>query len=856
MHPARRNILAAYLCGILYGVFCAADIFLSVPGGGAPTLPHFWQALLLMFGSTCAFRLLQLIFHDYLIVPLARDGIESDYYRYEPFTYPVFLLSAGVLARVGGGMPFASFLAAGLILVLAQAGLFVFQLGRANRRALVASERYVAALFLVSGFSALIYQIVWQRMLFTTFGVNSESVTVIVSVFMFGLGIGALAGGFLQRKYAACLLRVFFLLEVAIGLFGLISPGLIRMVSHEAGSAPPAILVLWVYAVLGPPTLLMGATLPVLVAFRQRHFQNTGKNVGLLYAFNTFGSAMAAFCTVFIVFVFSGLHSAILIAVGCNLATACLIFAAGLKRRPADAAAADAVQDSVGASRSLAIPTVVIALIAIGYISLSQEILWFRLLGYMTADRPQVFGLLLTAYLAGMAAGSLRASKFCESGDAPSVHLVRMLGKAAVVFYLAIPAIALATAFLGKGMGLLLAFAGVGITAFFTGGFLPLLIHAGTGNRRGGATPSVAWFYCANIVGATLGPLVTGFILLDWFTLESNVILLTGLTVLLLLALLLSAPRTMTFKFRAIGLAGLLGLGGWLAHPFLYRDHLERLAYASTEFRPFKLRLENRGGILAVEGGEVDVMYGNGIYDGHFNTDPLNGSNGIDRAYMVAALHRAPRKVLEIGLSTGSWTKVMTAFAPLQELTVVEINRGYPAIIRHYPEIWEALGNPKVNLVFDDGRRWLRNHPAAKFDLIVMNATFHWRSNTTGLLSKEFLELCKQHLAPNGVVYYNTTGSQDVIFTAAHVFNYVTSYAGFVAAGDAPFDMTQDEKRANLLQFRDAGGEAIFGQGGERRHALEKLVNSSQTDLRREVLGRKHLWLVTDDNMAVEYKAD
>ncbi len=86
-------------------------------------------------------------------------------------------------------------------------------------------------LFFFSGFSAIIYQIVWQRVLFTSFGTNVESVTIVVSVFMFGLGVGSLLGGYLSKIYNKKLLNLFVFFEFCVGLFGIISVPLIKYVN-------------------------------------------------------------------------------------------------------------------------------------------------------------------------------------------------------------------------------------------------------------------------------------------------------------------------------------------------------------------------------------------------------------------------------------------------------------------------------------------------------------------------------------------------------------------------------------------------------------------------------------------------
>ncbi len=222
------------------------------------------------------------------------------------------------------------------------------------------------------------------------------------------------------------------------------------------------------------------------------------------------------------------------------------------------------------------------------------------------------------------------------------------------------------------------------------------------------------------------------------------------------------------------------------------------------------------------------------MYDGRFNVDPVGNSNNIRRAYMVAALHPAPEEVLEIGLSSGSWTWAVAAHAGVKKLTIVEINPGYVELIKNYPDHRTILSDPKIHYYFDDGRRWLKRHPDAKFDFILMNTTQHWRSNITNLLSREFLEMIRGHLKAGGVFYFNATGSDDVAFTAASVFKYVATYNSFVAASDRPFAMSAEERRQNLLKFHIDARIILDDGDPAMQSVLEDMVASDLRDRAEE----------------------
>jgi MFS family permease len=149
----------------------------------------------------------------------------------------------------------------------------------------------VHAVFFLSGFASLLYQIVWQRALFRLYGTNVESVTLVVTAFMLGLGLGSLAGGALSAREGARRLRIFAAMELGVGAYGLFSLPLFGAIGNWVGDVAGIEVGLAALAGVLVPTLLMGATLPLLVAHAVHRSGNVGRSVGGLYFTNTLGAA-------------------------------------------------------------------------------------------------------------------------------------------------------------------------------------------------------------------------------------------------------------------------------------------------------------------------------------------------------------------------------------------------------------------------------------------------------------------------------------------------------------------------------------------------------------------------------------
>ena len=186
----------------------------------------------------------------------------------------------------------------------------------------------LAGIFFISGFSALIYQVCWQRLLFTGFGVDLTSITVIVSVFMAGLGIGAFFGGRIADKFPYKIILIFSLIELGIGCFGLFSQKFILGLQEVLIHSNVWNTALGTFILLLFPTFLMGTTLPLLTSFFNQYIKNIGDSIGRLYFFNTLGAALGALATGFVLFNYLMLSQTIYLAASLNIIISLVVFIA------------------------------------------------------------------------------------------------------------------------------------------------------------------------------------------------------------------------------------------------------------------------------------------------------------------------------------------------------------------------------------------------------------------------------------------------------------------------------------------------------------------------------------------------
>ncbi|HEY7159772.1 MAG TPA: fused MFS/spermidine synthase, partial [Acidobacteriota bacterium] len=269
---------------------------------------------------------------------------------------------------------------------------------------------YYFLIFILTGFSALTYQIVWQRILTNFTGADALSVTLVVGAFMGGLGFGSLFGGYAaDRLPAEKRVSLFALTQAGIACFAIISPWFyydLLYLQFGFIAKYPLLMILTLFISLLWPTFLMGLSLPLLAKTLTHKIEKASEVTGYLYGFNTLGAAIGALITTWLIVRRVGLNGAIEVGAVLNfIAAGGAFFSLKLFKEHEESTA---INSSVSNEpQLLSIQTWILIYGISGFIALSLEIVWFRILGVMLKSTTFTFGHLLGIMLGSMAIGTL-----------------------------------------------------------------------------------------------------------------------------------------------------------------------------------------------------------------------------------------------------------------------------------------------------------------------------------------------------------------------------------------------------------------------------------------------------------------
>lgn len=609
---------------------------------------------------------------------------------------------------------------------------------------------------LLSGFTALVYEIVWARRLALILGSATSAASAVLSAFMFGLAAGALLVG-RRADSSRRPLRWYGVLELGIGVYALAFDSLLDVAKGFLGTQP----WLCAFALLSLPAALMGGTLPVLARAAADTTQRGTRAFGTLYGVNTLGAVLGALLATLVFLETLGLDGSARLAAILNIALGLGFWLIGMAAGNRDVYVAP---EEAPPPRALgdAEPPIVLAFFVAGFAALGLEMAWFRLLVHYLEGFTIAFGLMLAAYLLGLGAGAFGGTSLALLAKNPRRLLARILLAEAVLalatFVLADPlGDSLETMREGfKGDAIDSAYAGrlfwtalaiVFPATFCAGMLMPVVARIALSDREtiGRHTGVV---YAASTFGAVLAPPVAAFWLLPALGAPG--------TIAALAALLLLAGTAVAFgrglrewafaggaavAFVALCLA--LGLGT----PLVERSHVFRTG------KPRRLLHASAGRLADVAVVEDVTDATRRLYLDGFSA----AETGAHYAYMrmqghlPVLLHGKPERVLVIAFGTGTTAGAVQCHPDVKKIVCVEIEpRVYDAAPFFAEQNRKVLEDPRVERVVADGREYLRR--GGTFDVITLEPLMPYTPGAVHLYTKEFYELARAALNPGGIL--------------------------------------------------------------------------------------------------------
>jgi len=646
-------------------------------------------------------------------------------------------------------------------------------------------NKKLLTLFFLSGATALIYQLVWTRLLTLFFGSTTLAVSTVLTAFMGGLALGAALLG-KRADTAARPIRFYAWLELGIGLFAVATPLLFSWVeslyiaiqgSQSLGFWGAAALRFGLaILLLLPPTLLMGGTLPVLSKFFLRdQTRETGNTLGILYFINTAGAVVGTLAAGLFLLQWLGTHR--LLLAGGVVNAGIFLFAYRWQSHTGHEPARASMKKPRADSRwSYHAVLATAALFVSGLAALIYEVMWTRVLTLIIGSSIYAFTIMLATFLTGIALGSVIVSRFLSAK-------VRKIGLLALCQVM-IGVFALITAsifgLLPDTFVALYGTFGDRFSLFLTANFLlcflvmvPATLFMGASFPVAGAVVvdtfgrcgrRIGLLYAGNTLGAILGAFLAGFVLLPWLGVQNTLVLtiLINLTCGLVLALAALEKKSPARGYVTPALAASL----IFTLVFLWQPSWDRLRMTSGPYaypdhylkRSISERLKNVEQLFYREGPIATVSV---IQEGEHTRLLVDGKtdagNFMDMTTQVLVAHLPllikpdAKDVLVIGFASGI-TAGAVGRHEVKRIDCVEIEPAMQEASAFFAvENYRIQDDPRFNLIIDDGRSYVLT-TKRRYDIVISEPSNPWQTGSSRLFTREAFLNARQVLKKNGLM--------------------------------------------------------------------------------------------------------
>ena len=652
-------------------------------------------------------------------------------------------------------------------------------------------ERALLALFVASGFAALIYQAIWSHYLGLTLGHAAYAQTLVLAIFMGGMAIGA---WLVSRRgvHWKRLIAAYAVVEIAIGLAGLaFHPAFLAYTGFSQDTVYPglesaAAVSAWQWGtaalLIAPQSILLGMTFPLMSGGYLRVAPKAdGEILGGLYFTNSIGAAFGALFATFVLLPWVGMPGAIVVAGLVNLAVG--IVAWGVARRadaqpaPSSALAMTEAATKVASVDPAFYRVILLAALVTGASSFVYEIAWVRLLNQSLGTTVHSFELMLSAFILGLAFGGLwirKRSQRIADAVAYAGYAQVWMGIAALV---SIPVFSQSFRWVGALIGALpktdagyaLYSLGSGAiallvmfpAAFFAGMTLPLFTMALL--RKGAGEASIGRVYAANTLGAILGVVLAVHVLIPLLGLRLAITLAALADIALGAFLVLRLADG--YRARRLGIA--VAASVVVVVLTMAFGQLDPRALASGVFRYGVAKLDDsvevhflRDGKTAsvafVSNGSVGIISTNGKPDAsielrHGASPTADELTMAMAAALPLAMHPDPREIAIIGWGSGLTTHTLLGSQAPRRVDTIEIERAmYEGAMNFGSRVVRAYEDPRSKVHFDDARTYFSTGKR-RYDVIISEPSNPWVSGVAGLFTKEFYGFLRGHLKPGGI---------------------------------------------------------------------------------------------------------
>jgi predicted membrane-bound spermidine synthase len=670
--------------------------------------------------------------------------------------------------------------------------------------------------FFLSGFCAILYELVWMRLSMAQFGVTTALVSIVLSVFMAGLGLGSWSAGRLVRRYGQRLrapLRIYALVELLIGVSALLVPAELagghHLLARLAERAPIASGTYYLLSstcltlTLIPWCACMGATIPVVMfAIRQSGRYETTRSFSFLYLANVLGSAAGAVVPLYLIELL-GFHGTLRVGALSNAVIVSgallLTFAPQPQSEKVPRPSLEALAVEPSASNG-----VLALLFTTGLATMGMEVVWLRLFTSYLGPQVYTFAIILATYMVATFAGSQTYRFWSRPGRQESSLLWIALGLLGLL--------ALVTSDVRVSMEALVRIV-VGVAPFsaVVGYLTPLLVDhwsAGDPTRAGRA-------YAVNVLGCILGPLITGFVLLPAAGERLSMFILA-------LPWLALAARPRGLKKTQMAAAYALVAASFAV--FLLTKDFQ------SQFPGCRVERDSTATVIATGTGMKKTLLVNGI-----GTTYLSPVTKMMAHFPLASLDHPPRSVLIICFGMG--TTFRSALSWGIPTTALELVPSVPRLFTYYHDDGaQVLASPLAHVVIDDGRRYLERSPG-RYDLISIDPPPPITAAASSLLySREFYDLVKLHLAPGGIlaqwlpegdaaIQAAISEALEISFPHVRVFGSLEHQGWHYLASDRPIPIRTGAKLLARMPARAVGDMMEWNPGGKPEEQFDVMLS-------------------------------